>query len=130
MRRLIAVMISLLACSCADQEPSDEEKLSALTGRWQLVEKKVGIGSRGSWQPVDEGPVYQLNTDSTFFLSEHPACVSGFFHLTGSLLFLNFECPTYDEEQTYYYSLSTLQLTLSPATVVCTEGCQFKYKKL
>lgn len=129
MRRVIVVMISLLIWSCTDHEPSDIEKFSALTGRWQLVETKIGIGSPGSWQPVASGVVYQLNSDSTFVLSEHPVCTAGFWYFTNNMLHLEFECPASDE-QIYYYSLSALHLTLSPAKILCMEGCQFKYRKL
>jgi hypothetical protein len=126
--RVLLVLLILFLSSC-----SEEEKLtsSALVGKWQLVEQKVGIGPPGEWTNVKDGAIYEFKTDGTFSISDHPLCTMGTYEVQPESLVLKNDCQEYTTEWIFSVKMNGSYFLISPTyPTMCTEGCLYKYKKV
>lgn len=102
-----------------------------LFGKWQLVEQKIGIGPPGEWTDVDDGNIYEFRRDNSFTYTENPSCPGGSFEVKNDTLVLHYNCIEINKTWDYrMVEFDESSMTLTPASVYCTEGCSFRYKKI
>lgn len=59
--------IVILLCSCNDDDIQSSAEEDTIVGTWQLVERYADPGDgNGTWQPVENGKVVQINADGTW----------------------------------------------------------------
>ena len=139
MKRLLIGVLTVLLCACSEENVGDNTTDSTVVGTWQLVEQNVGIGPPGEWEDMDNGPFIRFNEDGSFVKS-HFDCVPLSFTVENNLIKLAYDCPEgtkYDEWPSYLDSinyritaLSGQYMTLTPATLICTEGCAYRYVRV
>lgn len=128
---LLFVFLFLILIGC-DQNGlpgiGEKEQGVSLEGNWQLTQQKIGYGPPGEWEPVQEGAIIEFKGNQFKGLSYH-SCSEGTFQLDESELTLNFGC---DEASSFTYEveISNNRITLSPRTLLCFEGCEYKYVKI
>lgn len=127
---LITSLLFLIAC---DPEESVSESLKTalpLVGQWKLVEQKVSIGGPATWQKVDNGDTFTLKEDGSFSnLQIFGDCSTGTFEATDDELILTYNCADDTKPFTYALKRDNEAIILSPKTVICTDGCEYKYQK-
>ena len=134
MRNLAFIALSfflLVACEPEATEALDLRLDDSITGKWQLVEQKVSIGGPATWQDVEDGNTFQLNEDGTFTgFQSFTACETGTYEVSEEELTLTYNCE--DDTKPFTYSLLKEEdaIILSPKTVICTETCEYKYRKI
>ena len=128
MKKVLGFLLCLILSSCLSHEVTLSEG-SSVVGKWKLVEVNIGIGPAGEWEPVEQGEIYQLNSDGTFSLSANSGCTSESYEINANILDLTFDCPG-SNPLSYRYTLEKSYLTLSPAKVMCIEGCLYKFERL
>ncbi len=135
MKKLLLFFLSFgffLACEGEDITTTEELKASApLVGEWQLVEQKVSIGGPAIWQDVENGDTFILNADNTFegfqLFSE---CKTGTFETSDEELTLTYNCDDDTKPFTYALRKDKEDIIISPKTIICTETCEYKYRKI
>lgn len=96
-----------------------------------MVEQKIGTGGPGEWIEVSDGDTFEFNEDGSFEEPSHPHCATGTFEVIGDTLRLNYDCPEYDVTWDYLFQdFNNTSFKLSPLTVMCIEGCQFRYRRI
>ena len=119
------LLIAMIVWSCADHEATS---VQTLTGKWLLIEEKIGTGPPGVWLPAAVPVTIEYKADGTFTTTAHPDC-TGTYTVTDDILKVVLDCAGQQEEWSDRFHLDT-HLTLTPAIVLCDEGCEYKYKKL
>lgn len=127
---LIASLFLLLACEPKEQVSESLKSPLPLVGQWQLVEQKVSIGGPATWQTVENGAVFTLVENGSFSnLQIFGDCGTGTFEATDDELILTYNCATNTKPFTYSLNRVNEDIILSPKTVICTETCEYKYRK-
>jgi hypothetical protein len=127
------LLSSILFSSCVKNDDlccglENGKSYDALIGKWQLVEQKIGIGPPGEWKDVDNGEQFEFFSDLTFS-STTPTCASGTFILEDNIL--KFYCGGEKSLRDFtIVKFTGSSMTLTPASVICTEGCLFRYEKI
>lgn len=125
---LIIIVSTWFLMYCSEEHTPSSP---SITGQWKLVEQKIGIAGPGEWKEVSDGDTFEFKTDGSFEKSFHPNCTTGTFEVIGDTLRLHYDCPEYDVTWDYSFrDFSNTSFTLSPITVMCIEGCQFRYQRI
>lgn len=132
MKNLILSTLVLLCLLACEPEPIIVAEFEAptLVGEWQLVEQKVSIGSPATWQKVDDGATFTLKVDGTFTgFQLFNDCQTGTYDTQEGALILTHNCED-SKPFTYALQKENEDIILSPRTVICTETCEYKYRKI
>lgn len=131
MKNLILSTLALFCLLACEQEPTIVAELAAptLVGEWQLIEQKVSIGGPATWQKVDDGATFTLKADGTFAgFQLFNDCQTGTYETEEGILTLTYNCED-SKPFTYALQRENEAIILSPKTVICTETCEYKYRK-
>lgn len=127
---LLTALFLLLACEPEEQVSESLKTALPLVGQWQLVEQKVSIGGPATWQKVENGDVFTLLEDGGFSnLQIFGDCSTGTFEATDEELILTYNCADDTKPFTYSLTRANEDIILSPKTVICSETCEYKYRK-
>lgn len=127
---LITSLFLLLACEPEEQVSESLKTALSLAGQWQLVEQKVSIGGPATWQTVENGDTFTLLENGDFSdLQIFGDCGTGTFETTDDELTLTYNCAEDTKPFTYSLKRENEDIILSPKTVICTETCEYKYRK-
>lgn len=131
MKNLILGTLALFCLFACEDDPTIIEEFAApiLAGEWQLVEQKISNGGPASWQKVENGDRFTLNTDGTFTgFQLFSDCQTGTYEASADELTLTYDCA---DSKPFTYSLQKddKAIILSPKTVICFETCEYKYEK-
>ncbi len=132
MKNLILSTLALFCIIACEPEERIVAEFTAptLVGEWQLVEQKVSIGGPATWQTVDDGATFTLNADGTFAgFQLFNDCQTGTYETQEGELTLTYDC---EDSKPFTYALQKEgeDIILSPKTVICTETCEYKYRKI
>lgn len=135
MKKLLFLFLSFgffLACEGEDNVTTEDLKAAApLVGEWQLVEQKVSIGGPATWQDVEDGDTFTLNADGTFDgFQLFSDCRTGTFESSDEELTLTYNCEDDTKPFTYFLQQEDDDIIISPKTIICTESCEYKYRKI
>ena len=144
MNRFLTFFLLLAAVACTENETARrQDKASSehsdLVGTWVLTEQKVSIGGPATWSAVDQGDTVRLNDDGSF-IWPNLDCSPKLYERQDDLIQLSYDCPEDSEYADYaghvndfnhrIVSLTASSLTVTPATVMCTEECLYKYTRV
>lgn len=132
MKNLILGIFALLCLIACEQEPTlvGESTAPTLVGKWQLVEQNVSDGGPSTWEKVENGTTFRLKADSSFLgFQTFNDCQTGTYDTAADELILTYDC---EDTPPFIYTLRKEDeaIILSPKTVVCIEGCAYKYQKI
>lgn len=118
---LIAILTTMF-CACK----KDNSGGDSLTGKWKMVQSKVGIAGPGQWVTVPDDKSTYVQFDANGKL-EGTAFVGYTTYTVKDSVTLVFTKPDNTVEN-YRYSISNELLDLSPAgPILCTEGCTYRF---
>lgn len=132
MKNLILSTLAFFCLLSCESEPIIIAEFTAptLAGEWQLVEQKVSIGGPVTWQKVTDGATFTLNADGTFAgFQLFNDCQTGTYETQEEALILTYNCED-SKPFTYTLQRENENIILSPKTVICTETCEYKYRKI
>jgi len=128
---ILSVFILFCLLSCEQESALVGESAGpTLVGKWQLVEQKVSIGGPASWQKVENGATFDLKADGSFLgFQMFNDCETGTYEAVAAELILTYNC---EASESFIYAIQKKEeaIILSPKTIICTDGCEYKYQKI
>ncbi|GHA51709.1 hypothetical protein GCM10007103_35190 [Salinimicrobium marinum] len=127
--------------SCSKNEEISERKDltfdHSITGNWKLVEAYISSGGPQYWVDIENGEEFTFLSNGSFESNKFSECTTGDFLVESKELFLNYNCDgftsgfeTPEGAITYRFTFEDNYLILTPTSVVCVEGCSYKYKRI
>lgn len=135
----LACIIFLTSCS-KNTDTMESRNLSLLDnpilGKWQLVEASISSGGPQYWVTIENGEEFTFSSDGSFVSDRFSECTTGDFSVESNELLLNYNCNGFTTEYensegaiTYKITFESNYLLLTPMSVLCIEGCSYKYKR-
>lgn len=132
---LVLVLLSPLS-ACNDTENENPNDHSIL-GKWKLTEAFISSGGPQYWVDVEDGEEIEFLSNSRFTSTNYPECPEGEYVLDEENLVLDFDCEDIElvaenEEGlvTFRIEFKNGDFLLSPTSVICIEGCSYKYERM
>lgn len=130
MRYFVLSAFCLFLFSSCSKNSCDMDNQS-LIGKWQLIEQNISNGGPSKWESVNDGKRFSLFEDGTYegikFFTD---CDMGSYGSTATELLLMPNCNDGSEDFMYSITRDCDQLILRPLTVLCIEGCAFRYERI
>jgi len=114
-----------ISCASESTEVITDEPL---IGQWTHIERAFSIGGPLITEDVNDGVVYNIKSGGTFTLMSATS-ESGTWRVADDVLSFDFDGEVGDRIVDFKYEIDGDILTLSPAFVICVEGCFDRYKK-
>ncbi|GAA3625902.1 hypothetical protein [Flavivirga jejuensis] len=125
-------LISLIGCS-SEQNLNNPTDANSIFGKWKLVEKYLSAGGPQYKVDVENGAEYSFSNNGDFVSDDFFGCTTGEFELESNTLNLMYDCDKFQDYNgliSYSLSFESNFLTLIPTTIICVEGCSYKFKKI
>lgn len=121
--------------SCSKNEEIPESKNfsydQSILGDWKLVEAYISSGGPQYWVDIESGEEITFLSDGSFESNRFSECKTGEFSIESNELFLTYTCDGFSSRAiTYKLTFESNYLILTPTSVVCVEGCIYKYKRI
>lgn len=124
------LLFILIVISCHKDEIISDEL--SFIGKWKLIAQYVSPGGPTEWNTVSDGQEFSLLADGRFQgFSFNELCDFGNYEIRDSDLILQYTCESTRDSFMYHIEVDNSKtIILTPLTVICTEGCMFKYEKV
>jgi hypothetical protein len=125
--------------SCSENNETLESKdISAteepIIGNWKLVEAYISSGGPQYWVNIENGEEFTFSSSGLFSSNKFSECTTGDFSVELNELSLNYNCNGFktgfensEGAITYKITFESNYLLLTPTSVICFEGCTYKY---
>lgn len=127
--RIGILLLVVVVSACVDKNPLETFGENELEGEWQLKGQKIGYGPPGEWEDVENGKIIGFGSESFNGLDYFNSCDTGTYELKVDELILNYSCSSQSEPFVYHIILEGSAMIISPRTVICNEGCEYKFVK-
>jgi len=120
---LFTALITMF-CACKKENSS----ATSLTGRWKLVQSKVGTGGPGQWVtvPAEQSTYVQFDANGKLQGTAFAGYTSYAVKDSVTLVFSKDD----NTKENYAYSINNGLLDVSPVgPIFCTEGCIYRFSK-
>lgn len=108
-----------------------------IVGSWKLVEANISAGGPQYWQEIENGEEFEFLSNGNFSSNKYAECTGGEFSIKSNELRLIYDCngfnPPIENSEgvvTYEITFASDYFILTPTSVICVEGCSYKYKKV
>ncbi len=105
-----------------------------IIGKWKLVEAFISDGGPQYWVNVENGEEITFTGDGLFSSNRFSECTKGDFSIELNELYLNYNCEGFTSGMensegliTYNITFESNYLLLTPTSLICIEGCNYKY---
>jgi hypothetical protein len=136
---ILASVFIMSSCSKNDEIPESKD-LSydhSILGNWKLVEAYISSGGPQYWVDIESGEEITFLSNGSFESNRFSECKTGEFSIKSNELFLTYTCDGFTSGMenpegaiTYKLTLKSNYLILTPTSVLCFEGCSYKYKRI
>ncbi len=130
----ILFLIVVFGCKSTNNKASIT---SSIVGTWQLAEAYQSIGGPATWSAVEDGYTYTFSANGDFTSNRFTECTKGKYSVTSNELTLNFGCEGFtkgiEKPEGVFIEKITFEsdyLFIKPTYIICTEGCNYKFKKI
>jgi len=131
---ILFALSGLISCEKEAKEDSIPLNVSKIIGSWQLVEAYISPGGAATWQPVEDGDIYNFGIDGTFSqvnTYEDAHNRSGNFTYENKMLKLTFITDGEEKWQSFSVEMVENSMNISPTgPTICIEGCIYRYQKI
>ncbi|RKS42494.1 hypothetical protein BC962_3283 [Gillisia mitskevichiae] len=141
MRYLLYFVLAsvLIMSSCSNNyDTLETEDLSAendpIIGKWKLVEAYISSGGPQYWVNIENGEEFTFTSNGLFSSNRFSECTNGDFSIESNELILNYSCNEFttgfenpEGAITYKITFESNYILLTPTSVICFEGCSYKY---
>ncbi len=138
------LIILLFGCENNDGKISNDEidsrgidSENPIIGNWKLVEASISSGGPQYLVAVENGEEFNFLSTGIFISNRSSECTSGIFSIESNELILKYDCDGFitgvenpEGAITYTITYESNYLILIPTSVICTEGCSYKYEKI
>ncbi len=128
-------ILLLLGCDSNEQKLNDDD--DSIFGKWKLVESYISVGGPQYWADVEDGIEFNFFVDGSFTSGSFFDCTNGNFEIESNELYLMYDCQKIKDKFqnsegviSYDFSFENDFLLLTPTTLMCVEGCLYKYKRI
>lgn len=134
---VLASVFSISSCSKnydALESKDFSMKDDPIIGEWKLVEAYISSGGPQYWVDIEDGTEYIFSSNGTFLSNNFSECTIGDFSIVSNELFLYYRCNGFttrfenpEGAITYTVTFESNYLLLTPTSVICFEGCSYKF---
>lgn len=141
----ISLLLLFVCVACNDSNENKEVfddiiSKETIFGKWKLTETSFSIGGPEQiTRDVEDGTEYVFFEDGSFTSTRYDECSRGEYriNLEENELIVKYTCTDFtpnivDENGEFVYYIGfkdSNSFTLSPRTVICTEGCSSLYTR-
>ncbi|MBT8295325.1 MAG: lipocalin family protein [Gramella sp.] len=125
------MLVIFFVTSCSKNESTLEVldlSMKSFQGTWKLTDVYISPGGETTWQSIEDGTVYNFNSDGTFQSSENE-CSDGTFELDLDSDKLTLNCENEAAGSNYYYIQELTASEMEISYVGCVEACIYRYRK-
>ena len=122
----IIFLLIVFSFGCQNDEMDNE----TLIGSWKQIESSISSGGPQYIIEIENGEELMFFTNGRFTSNRISDCSTGNYFNNSDELFLYYDCSKYEKVQTYQITFESDFLILVPTSVICIEGCSYKYKRL
>ncbi|WP_228235564.1 lipocalin family protein [Allomuricauda sp. M10] len=135
----VALLLCLVFNSCDNEDDLKgfDQDAFPIEGTWKLTAAYISAGGPQYWTDVENGEEIEFQGNGSFSSDRYPECTSGNFSVDEGNLTLEYDCEgfetgTENEEGLITYTLDYGKNTilLTPTSIICIEGCSYKYEKV
>jgi len=130
------LIITLFGCNNDDDTIVGNEN-GIIIGSWKLVEASISSGGPQYLVEIEDGEEFEFLNNGNFTTTRDTECTEGKFTIESNELSLIYDCDGFnphvenpDGAITYQITFGSDYFILVPTTVMCVEGCSYKYKKV
>ncbi len=136
---ILASVFIMSSCSKNDEVPESKDLSydNSILGNWKLVEAYISSGGPQYWVDIESGEEITFLSNGSFESNRFPECTTGEFSIESNELFLTYTCDGFttgienpEGAITYKLTFKSNYLILTPTSVICFEGCSYKYKRI
>ncbi len=127
----------LISCDHEDDLKSFDYDAFSIEGKWKLTEAYISAGGPQYWTDVEDGEEIEFQGNGSFSSDRYPECATGIFSVDDGNLTLEYNCEgfesgTENEEGliTYKLDYGKNAILLTPTSILCIEGCSYKYVRV
>ncbi|WP_318309105.1 lipocalin family protein [Flagellimonas crocea] len=128
--------LMVLSVGCDESNGDNSTSQNSLTGKWKMTAAYISAGGPQYWVTVEDGEEIEFFANGTFISSRNPECRTGTYVVEGEELSLEFDCDGFESVMeneegliTYNIEFNKNEFLLSPTSILCIEGCSYKYVK-
>ena len=142
MKKLISSLLiplllgPLLACN-NDDNGNMGPRNNSILGKWKLTAAYISSGGPQYWVDVEDGEEIEFLSDGSFTSTNYPGCTEDGYVFDGESLALHYDCEDMELVAENEEGLITFRIEfkndgflLSPTSVICIEGCSYKYERM
>lgn len=133
----IASLLMILSFGCDNYDDAGIVSENSIIGSWKLVEAYISSGGPQYWVTIENGEEFKFLSNGIFSSNKYAECTGGNFSSEFNKLILNYDCNEFttgfensEGAITYEITFESNYFLLTPTSVICIEGCSYKYKKI
>lgn len=139
LRLVLFLTLVLFNCESNDSIAS----INSINGKWKLFEAYISAGGPQYLVKIENGEEFEFSSNAKFtsngkFTSDKfEDCTEGTFSVKSESLISRYDCDGFQTgvensngEITYKISFESGYLVMVPTSVICIEGCSYRYKKI
>ena len=133
----IASLLIILSFGCDKSDDAGIDSENSIIGSWKLAEAYLSSGGPQYWVTIESGEEFKFLNNGIFSSNKYSECISGNFSTELNKLILNYDCNGFttgfensEGAITYEITFESNYFLLTPTSVICIEGCSYKYKKI
>ncbi|MEP5340080.1 MAG: hypothetical protein ABJL44_11770 [Algibacter sp.] len=133
----ITLLLVMLFFSCDTKDKIDIPFDNEVIGKWKLFESYISSGGPQYLVDVENGEEFVFFQDGSFSSDRFSDCTDGDFLIQSENLILKYDCDgvnigseNSNGEITYNVTFESDFLILIPTSVICIEGCSYRYKRI
>lgn len=134
---LVLVLLSQFSACNNDDTDSPNPTDTAILGKWKLTAAYISSGGPQYWVDVEDGEEIEFLSEGSFTSTNYPECKEDGYTLDGENLVLDYDCEDMElvaENEdgliTFHIEFEDGHFLLSPTSVLCIEGCSYKYERM
>ncbi|MEC7263504.1 MAG: lipocalin family protein [Bacteroidota bacterium] len=127
----------LMSCDNDDDLKGFDQDAFPIEGTWKLTEAYISAGGPQYWTDVEDGEEIEFFENGSFSSDKYEDCTTGEFSVVDGNLALDYDCDGFesgtenDEGQiTFEIDYGKNAILLTPTSIICIEGCSYKYEKV
>ena len=133
----ITSLLIILSLGCDNNDDAGIDIEHSIIGSWKLVEAYISSGGPQYWVTIENGEELEFFSNGIFSSNKYFACTSGNFSIELHQLILNYDCNGFmtgfensEGAITYEITFEANYFFLTPTSVICIEGCSYKYENI
>jgi len=142
MNRLFLILPILIfsvfnSCDKEDDLKGFDQDAFPIEGTWKLTAAYISAGGPQYWTDVKDGEVLNFLSNGSFSSDKFEECSTGSYSVEDGNLILEYDCDGFESgtengegQITFKIDYGKNAILLTPTSILCIEGCSYKYVKV